>query len=540
MARRKINKTPIIILLVVLLLVAALLGGMIWFTSSHFFVGGKAYANDADVLDLRGKEISAEEYEAIRSRLPEADIRWDIPFQGKASPDDATTLTVSSLSQSDLNVLSYFKQLKTVDATACRDYDMIRALQTYYPDLDVDYTVVIGGQEYNREAEAVACADLTEEEISLMAMLPQLNTVDANGCSDPGRIAALVEAFPEIHVLYEVQVLGGTYTEETVSATFSDPDLAELKAGLACLPAMEQVHLVEPTSSPEELRQLMADFPDITFTWDKTVLGTTFNSTETIYDLTGIALTETPSYDWHAALDASETARITAVVEEAMGWFPNAEKVILPAYAMHNETMSAFREKMRPEYKTVWTVYITGKQVRTDQEIIHSSAYSVCFIDEQSQDLRYCEDAIVVDIGHSYVKDVSWVKGMPKLKYLILTHNWVKDISPLSTCKNLVYLELYWNDYIPDYSPLVECTALKDLNISGTFADPTPLTQMTWLNNLWATQCGLTREEEQMLQDALPNTVMKFGGGDYAAGGWRQVPGYFEMRDIMGLPYNKW
>ena len=540
MARRKINKTPIIILLVVLLLVAALLGGMIWFTSSHFFVGGKAYANDADVLDLRGKEISAEEYEAIRSRLPEADIRWDIPFQGKASPDDATTLTVSSLSQSDLNVLSYFKQLKTVDATACRDYDMIRALQTYYPDLDVDYTVVIGGQEYNREAEAVACADLTEEEISLMAMLPQLNTVDANGCSDPGRIAALVEAFPEIHVLYEVQVLGGTYTEETVSATFSDPDLAELKAGLACLPAMEQVHLVEPTSSPEELRQLMAEFPDITFTWDKTVLGTTFNSTETIYDLTGIALTETPSYDWHAALDASETARITAVVEEAMGWFPNAEKVILPAYAMHNETMSAFREKMRPEYKTVWTVYITGKQVRTDQEIIHSSAYSVCFIDEQSQDLRYCEDAIVVDIGHSYVKDVSWVKGMPKLKYLILTHNWVKDISPLSTCKNLVYLELYWNDYIPDYSPLVECTALKDLNISGTFADPTPLTQMTWLNNLWATQCGLTREEEQMLQDALPNTVMKFGGGDYAAGGWRQVPGYFEMRDIMGLPYNKW
>ena len=540
MARKKTNKAPIIILLVVLLLVAALLGGMIWFVSNHFFVGGKAYANDAAALDLRGDRISVEEYETIRTRLPQAQIRWDIPFQGTACPDDTTELTVSSLNQTDLTMLSYFKQLKSVDATACRDYDMIRAMQERYPDLDVDYTVVIGGQEYGRDAQTVVCADLTDEEIALMAMLPRLTTVDANGCSDPDRIAALSAVFPEVHVSYEVHVLGQTYTEEDVSATFSDPDLEELKAGLACLPGMEQVHLVEPSADPEELRQLMADFPGITFTWDKTVLGTTFNSAETVYDLSEFALTETPSYNWRAALDETETARILSVVEEAMAWFPNAEKVILPAYAMHNETVAAFREKMRPDYKTVWTVYITGKQVRTDQEVIHSSAYKVCFIDEQSQDLRYCEDAIVVDIGHSYVKDVSWVKGMPNLKYLILTHNWVRDITPLETCKNLVYLELYWNDYVEDYTPLLGCTALKDLNVSGTFADPTPLTQMTWVNNLWMAQCGLTREEEQMLTDALPNTTLKFGAIDYSAGGWRQVPGYFEMRDIMGLPYNTW
>ena len=540
MARRKTNKVPIIILLVVLLLVSVLLGGMIWFVSNHFFVGGRAYANDAQQLDLRGERISIEEYEAIRTRLPEADIRWDIPFQGNPRPDDTTALTVSSLNQGDLDALSYFKQLKSVDATACRDYEMIRGLQARYPDVDVDYTVVIGGQEYGRAAQAVVCADLTDEDIALMAMLPQLKTVDANGCSDPDRIAALSAAFPEIHVSYEVHVLGQTYTEADVSATFSDPDLQELKAGLACLPGMEKVHLVEPTSSPEELRQLMADFPDITFTWDKTVLGKTFNSAETIYDLSEIALTQTPSYNWRAALDEAETARITSVVEEAMAWFPNAEKVILPPYAFHNETMGAFREKMRPEYKTVWTVYVTSKPVRTDQEVIHSSAYQVCFIDEQSQDLYYCEDAIVVDIGHSYVKDVSWVRGMPKLKYLILTHNWIKDLTPLSTCKNLVYLELYWNDHIPDYSPLLECTALEDLNVSGSFADIEPLYKMTWLKNLWANCKGITPEEDAALKAALPNTTVMTTGGSYTTNGWRQVQGYYDMRDIMGLPYNTW
>ena len=196
MARRKTNKAPIIILLVVLLLLVAVLGGMIWFVSSHFFVGGKAYAKDATELDLRGRDISVAEYNAIRGQLPQAGIRWSIPFQGKDYAEDTVALTVSSLDQNDLEVLSYFAKLQSVDATACRDYDMIRALQERYPHLDVDYTVVIGGQEYGRNAQTVACADLTEEDITLMAMLPRLTTVDANGCTDPSRIAALSAARP--------------------------------------------------------------------------------------------------------------------------------------------------------------------------------------------------------------------------------------------------------------------------------------------------------------------------------------------------------
>ena len=164
----------------------------------------------------------------------------------------------------------------------------------------------------------------------------------------------------------------------------------------------------------------------------------------------------------------------------------------------------------------------------------------MCFIDEQSQDLKYCEDAIVVDIGHSYVKNLEWVKGMPNLKYLILAHNWLRDLSPLSSCKNMVYLELFWNKYIEDYSPLVECTSLKDLNISGTYADIEPLYQMTWLDNLWANGCGLSESEQAELREHLPNTTVSTLVGDYTVGGWRQVPGYYAMRDLMGLPYNKW
>ena len=79
MKRRRSNKKPVVVLLIALLLCAVLLGGMVWFVSTHFFVGGKAYPNDARELDLRSQILSVKEYDAIREKLPDCEIRWSIP-----------------------------------------------------------------------------------------------------------------------------------------------------------------------------------------------------------------------------------------------------------------------------------------------------------------------------------------------------------------------------------------------------------------------------------------------------------------------------
>lgn len=538
--RKRTKNKLVAVLLILVIFAAALLGGMIWFLNTHFFVGGRAYANDAQMLNLRDQILTAADYDEIREELPDCEILWNVPFQNSAYPDDTEKLSVRNLSERDLDVLAYFPELKEIDAVGCTDYELLMALKARYPQVSVSYTVNIGGQEYSQDASAVTVSALTDEEIALMAYLPELKNVDASDCTDYSRLGVLSAAYPDLDVSYQVEMLGQTFTEATVSAAFDDPDVDVLMEQLAYLSHLESVHMVEPSADAESLRALMEAYPDITFTWDKTVLGVTFNSAETEYDLAGTNLVTVGTPAWGNPLDAAETARITKTVEEAMAYFPNAEKVILPGCAFDNETMSGFREKMRSEYKVVWTVFITRKAVRTDQEVIHSSALKVCFIDEQSQDLVYCEDAIVVDIGHSYVKDISWVKGMPNLKYLILTHNWIKDLSPISGCKNLVYLEIYWNDYIPDYTPLLGCTSLVDLNLSGSYADLEPLKQMTWLKNLWANCRGMTDAEYQELSAALPDTHIEYRGGDYTSYGWREVQGYYDMRDIMGLPYNHW
>ncbi len=519
---KKSNKKAITVLLILVMFAAGLLGGMIWFLNSHFFVGGRAYSNDARELDLRNQIIRVEHYEQIRANLPDCTIRWNIPFQNSAYPDDTTSLSVRSLSNGDLEVLHHFKKLTEVDAVGCRDYEQLQELKAVRPELRLTYTVPIGGQEHPQDAQAVVCQELTDEEIALMAYLPELKSVDATGCRNYEQIGKLTRAYPDLQVAYRVELMGQVFTEADEEATFRDPDVDALMEKIAWLPHMEKVHLVEPEASAASLRGLMEAYPDVDFTWDKTVLGKTFSSAQTEFDFSNMELSSPDP------------------IEEAMAYFPNAEKVIMSDCGIDNETMAAFREKMRPEYKVVWTVYVTKKPVRTDQEIIHSSAYKVCFIDEQSQDLKYCEDAIVVDIGHSYVKDISWVKGMPKLKYLILTHNWVKDLSPISTCKELIYLEIYWNDHIPDYTPLLGCTSLVDLNASGTFADREVLKQMTWLENLWLNCTGMRESEYQEFCEAMPNTHIEYRGGDYTSLGWREVQGYFDMRDIMGLPYNTW
>ena len=539
--KTKSYKITIIVLLVLILIVGAAVAGMLWFLNNHFFLGGKAYRNDTQVINLRNRNIAVEEYEMIRKELPDCEILWNVPFQNTSYPDDTTDIMLSRLSEEDIPMLAYFPALKTIDASQCRDYEALMKLKTQYPNIQLSYVVVIGGREYAHTATSVTAADLSDEEIAMMAYLPQLETVDVTSCSDTARIAALVKANPNVKLTYKVEFLGQTFTEDVKTATFKDPDIEELILHLPGLTGLESVHLVEPSADPAKLRELIAACPNTSITWDKTVLGKTFNSGNTEYDLSDLALAPGTLTGWRSEpMDAAATSAVAKIVEDTMAYFPNAEKVILPPYLFDNETMSAFREKMRPEYKVVWTVFLTKKPVRTDQELIHSSALKVCFIDEQSQDLKYCEDAVIVDIGHSYVKYIEWVRYMPNLKYLILTHNWIKDLSPISSCKNLIYLEIFWNKHIPDYTPLLECTSLLDLNLSGTYADPTPLQQMTWLRNLWANATDFTMAEKQALRDALPNTRIEFDGGGYTTKGWREVPGYYEMRDLMGLPYNSW
>ena len=518
----KEKKRILILTGIAALLLCILVGGNIWFFTNHVFVSGKFYPKDAQMLNLRGRNLSLAEYDTLREKFPDCTIFWNVPFQGRTYPEDTEQITVTSLSREDIMSIAHLPELKTLYAAGCRDYSVIQEIQTRFPQLEVLYTVPVDGTEYPQDATSLTISGLTDSEVELLDYLPRLTTVDASGCRDYDQLLALQQRRPEVSVQYQLELLGQSCSESTTSLTFSDPDVAQLKAGLKYLPKVESVSLGQPSADAETLRDLMAAYPAVDFYWEKTFFGKTYSTADKEIDYSNIAMSSTDE------------------VKQAMRYFPNAEKVVLSNCGIDNETMSAFRDEMRQEYKVVWTVYVTKVPVRTDVTVFHSSGLHVCLVNEMSYDLKYLEDLVVLDIGHSYIKYIDWIAYMPELRYVILADNWLMDISPISNCKKMVYLELFMNPHLKDISPLVECTALEDVSFARTFIDPEPLAQMTWLKNLWINIVPLTTEQRTLLSESLPNTHIEFDHGWPTGGGWRELQNYYDMRDYMGLPYNHW
>ena len=201
--------------------------------------------------------------------------------------------------------------------------------------------------------------------------------------------------------------------------------------------------------------------------------------------------------------------------------------------------MAAYREEVRSKYKVVWTVIMTEKcKARTDDtKFMPIDQGEYYFQDDDGYNLRYCEDMVCIDIGHSTVENIDFVAFMPHLKYLILAWTQVKDITAISNCKDLIYLELD-HGIVHDFTPLLGCTALEDLNIGDHMwdTDLTPISQMTWLKNLFATDYSYANQ--QLLIESLPDTRVVTTATSTASGnGWRNLQNYYDMRDYLGKPY---
>jgi len=576
--RTKQSATPIIIAVIALVLVVVL-GVLIWLFAANVIVGGHIYPKNALFLNLRGKELTFEDYDKLRENLPDCDIYWDIPFQGKTYHENTNMLKVTNLSDADVDAIGYFENLEVVNAMECRDYAQIEAVKSRYPDVAVGYVVYVNDVPYASDATEVVVTALTEEEISLLQYLPNLKAVDLGGCEDYTLLDNLMQTYPQVSVT--VNMGDDKYTNDATELTVTGMTDTEAKS-LAFFSDLTKLHMVNPVMDPQVLLGLCETYPNVAITWEMDVMGVTLRSGDTEVDLMeGISKEGAKAYEMAASTyvhgDRDEkvmlfaknskypvpdytqkTAELISQVEQALAYFPDVKYVSMRGAFLDNEAMAAFREAHRADYKVVWTVNCGSMVVSTDTTYFMPYKYGVSyFFDEDAYNLRYCEDTICVDVGHMSVHNCEWAGYMPNLKYLILAHTQVSDLSGIENCKNLLFLELDWS-IVKDFTPLLGCTALEDLNISKTFADIEPILQMDWLKHLWATERGEATQyklnqafgviEEETEGDAEadgetepaepeePKTML-YLNGDFTTGGiWRQLPNYYAMREVLGMP----
>ena len=509
----KQKKIGIAAVLAVVLVAMVLL--VFWMATDFVYVGMRAYPKKAEFLNLESRDITVEQYEALRAELPECELYWNVPFQGKSYPEGTEVLKISGITPEDAEILKYFPQLKIMDARGCTDYEMLMQVQAMYPECVVCYLVEIDGQDYPQDAAELTVAHLTEEDIAAMDYLPQVKSVSGETCKDYDLLLNLRQKHPRWNVNYNVEICGKTYAFDTEKLEFEDTNPAEFADMLKYLPNLKSVFLMNPIGGAENLLALKNDNTGVDVSWSVNVLGLQLESDATEVDFSDIPL---------------ETVEPVA---QEMAYFPDAEKVIMSNCGIENEEMARFREEKRADYKVVWTVMCGPIATRTDEtSFMPSRVKQYYFIDEYAENLRYCEDMICIDLGHRYIHWIDFVTYMPHLKYFIVTDTRVVDITPISTCKELVYLEIDMT-HIKDYEPLLGCTALEDLNLGLTKGDPEIIGQMTGLKHLW---WGGGKKYAAELKEKLPNTYIRLAGravGD----DWRKTQNYYDMRDALGMYY---
>lgn len=224
-------------------------------------------------IDLRGTGLTCGQYDTLREWFPEAQILWDIPFQGEYYDMATDSLTITALTEADAAVLPYFTGLKAVDATGCRDYPAILGLMARYPGLEVTYSIWLGEECYAPDTPELVLTDADVEQLEqAIPYLPQLKYVRFEGVLPEAQaLIALTEAHPEIEFYWQVTIfdtVADIYTTELDFSGISMTSTEELEAAVAYLPSLEKVLMMDCGLSNEEMGELNQRHKNVLFVWN--------------------------------------------------------------------------------------------------------------------------------------------------------------------------------------------------------------------------------------------------------------------------------
>ena len=278
---RKVLITAIVILSLIL----AAMVGFIWYQSTHIFVEGEAYAKYADPLDLRERDVTESRYLAVQAELPGRQIIWNVPFQGGHQPSDSTALTVSTLTEEDIRIMTtYFRDLKTVDAGACRDYAALAQLAQQMPGCAVTYQIDLGGATASPDVQKLILEpgsfdfDLLLTNLTYLTELQSIHFPKAE--LDQQRQAVLAETYPDLAVTSTVEILGKEYDETTTVLDLSSLTAAEVESvaeKLAMLTGLTEVKLSNALTL-ESVQKLNLAAPEVAFQYSFDFYGNAINT----------------------------------------------------------------------------------------------------------------------------------------------------------------------------------------------------------------------------------------------------------------------
>lgn len=513
-----VKKAIVIVLAVVLVLalaVAGLFGYRYWYNETHVFVEDAVYEKDAAYIDLRGTGRSMEHYLQLKALLPECVIDWDVPFQGKPTDCNTEVLTLTALTEEDLEMLSWFPRLRSVDASACEDLSVLELLQMAYPQLEVTYFVGLGGIVYPPDTTELVLEEGTydyAEMLENLVHLPQLTSLSFPKTTltleQLGEIGLM---YPGIRLSYTVSFRGQELDPGITEMDLSDltpEEVEQVAQELRFFPNLQTVELMDASDKSQlsltDVQTLQEAAPSATFHYTFFFYNKKLSTTDTEVEYRNTRMRNA---------DEEQIRQILDVMDSCTKFtFNNCH--------ISNEVMASIREDYRDRTKIVWRVFFgNGGSCLTDREVI-KMVYGLT--NANAVALKYCEDAKYIDFGHNEsLTDISFIAYMPKLEAIILSGSPIRDLTPFEGNTSLYFLELAYCGYITDLSPLAGCTNLGMLNVSYTgVTDLSPIDGLP-ITNLTFVKTSVSNEEVERYSALHPECWVVHKGPQPYGEGWR-------------------
>ena len=437
---------------------------------------------------------------------------------------DLTVLDCSGKPVADLDKIAELTGLEELDLrntglTAAQYEELKEAL----PNCQIQWSVPFRNTYLDMDTRHISVVGLNEQDLKELTYLENLQSVEISGFSDYATAETLIAARPELDVHYTVQLGDGEYSCLVTELNLENADAYLLSAALPYLKNLTQVTFMGQIPSNDQIYEWKTAYPEVTFVWDFTVCGVATNSLATELILNDIPVDNLKE------------------LESSYKYFYDLQKVEMCRCGISSEELDALW-KRHPETRIIWEVQIGRCTLRTD--VISFMPYQFGYDgyrvlrDRDMGEMKYCVDIICMDMGHMEIADYSFLNYMPNMQYLILADTKGKDFSVLANLKELKYLELFMLPF-DQAEVLVGLTKLEDLNLGTTKIDNIePLKQMTWLKHLWmpATKYVNGNEKKELL-NALPDTVINYKGAGSTGNGWREIPNYYAMRDLLNMSY---
>lgn len=223
-------------------------------------------------LDLRDTGLTIEEYEWLRQNLTQCQILWKVPFQNAYLDEETTVLTVTSLTDEDVRMLEYFPKLEKLDAVGCRDYGTLMALKETRPDLEIAYSVTVGGQEYREDTAELTLENADGEELlAMLPYLPQLTAVTLTGTAPENEVMSqILDLRPDVKFYWDFTLFGVETSSTATELILNEIPMESTEAVEEALKFFHNLTWVEMCDcgiSSEEMDAMQQRHPETRFVW---------------------------------------------------------------------------------------------------------------------------------------------------------------------------------------------------------------------------------------------------------------------------------